>query len=228
MQPVRNHSWNLSTDDAICLQLEYASLVERVDRLTSPVQYVAGVDVAYGMENDHRVFAVVVVIDLTNLQTVETATAITPFQSEYVPGLFAFRELPALCQAMDAIESPLELVICDGQGLAHPRRCGVASHFGVLFDIPTIGCGKTRLLGSYAEPDPLRGEWSDLIDGSEVIGRVLRTQNSVKPLFVSIGNRVSLATASDWILRLAPQFRQPEPIRRANQLANELREKNSA
>lgn len=226
MQPIRNHSWQLTTAEAIALQCELATLVQQSDGLVANVRYVAGVDVAYGLGDDTRVYAVVVVIDLTTMDTIEQATAVAEYQAEYVPGLFAFRELPALCDALSRITQAPDLTICDGQGVAHPRRCGIASHLGLLFDVPTIGCGKTRLLGAFDEPGPARGSWSLLIDDGQVIGSVLRTQPNIKPLFVSVGHRVSLPTARDWILRLANEYRQPEPIRRANQLANQCRENN--
>jgi deoxyribonuclease V len=224
MQPVRQHSWQLSTSEAIALQCELAALVQQSDKLAADVRYVAGVDVAYGMGDDTHVYAVVVVIDLRTMTTVEQATAVAEYQADYVPGLFAFRELPALCDALSRISQAPDLIICDGQGVAHPRRCGIASHLGLLFDVPTIGCGKTRLLGEYDESEAARGSWSPLTDGGEVIGSALRTQPNIKPLFISVGHRVSLPTARDWILRLASEYRQPEPIRRANQLANECRE----
>lgn len=224
MRQVRSHDWNLTPEEAIHLQQEYATLVERTDRLPQSIRYVAGADVAYGLEGDPRVFATVVVIDMHDLKTAEIATEVGEYQSSYVPGLFAFRELPTLCLAMAKITRNVDLIICDGQGIAHPRRCGIASHLGILFDVPTIGCGKTRLLGTYSEPGPDRGDWSSLLDGGEFIGSVLRTQSGINPLFVSTGHRVSESTARDWILRLAAEYRQAEPIRRANQVANELRE----
>lgn len=222
MQQVRQHEWNLPTAQAVQLQNEFAQIVERDDRIAPAVRHVAGVDVAYGIETN-SVYAAVVIIDLQSMETVETASAVREEQTDYVPGLFAYRELPALCEATAQIQCIPDLVICDGQGVAHPRRCGVASHFGLLFDVPTIGCGKTRLLGTHVAPGPNRGDFADLIDQEEVIGSVLRTQDGINPLYISTGHRVSLPTAREWILRLASEYRQPEPIRRANQLANEVR-----
>ncbi|MEZ5944108.1 MAG: endonuclease V [Planctomycetaceae bacterium] len=223
MKQQRHHSWNLSTDEAVQVQRELALLVEHSDRLSASIRYVAGVDVAYGLGEDRNVYGVLVVIDLETNETVETATAVREMASEYQPGLFAFRELPSLCEAAENLQCTPDLVICDGQGVAHPERCGLASHFGLLFDVPTIGCGKTRLLGEFDPVGTARGSYSELIDGGDVIGSVLRTQDGINPLFVSTGHRVSLPTARDWMLRLADTYRQPEPIRRANQLANELR-----
>lgn len=214
--------WDLSVGEAESLQLTLRQLVVREDRIPSAIALVAGVDVAYEKNGD-SVFAAVVVLDATTFEVVGTATSRVTVAFPYVPGLFSFRELPPLCDALHKLETSPDLIVCDGQGVAHPRRCGLASHLGLLFDVPTIGCGKTRLIGDYSRPAPNRGSYSDLVDHNEVIGSVLRTQDGVKPLFVSVGHRVSLPTARRWILRLAPEYRQPEPIRRANELVNQLR-----
>jgi deoxyribonuclease V len=216
------NKWDLSPDDAQSLQLSLGERVVREDRIPSAIALVAGVDVAYEKDGDF-VFAAVVVLDAITLEVVETATTQVTVAFPYVPGLFSFRELPPLCGALQKLETSPDLIVCDGQGVAHPRRCGLASHLGLLFDVPTIGCGKTRLIGDYSQTAPNRGSYSDLVDQNEVIGSVLRTQDGVKPLFVSIGHRVSLPTARSWILRLAPEYRQPEPIRPANELVNQLR-----
>ncbi len=139
-------------------------------------------------------------------------------QFPYIPGLFSFRELPPIVKAFKQIKTSPQLVVCDGQGVAHPRRFGLASHLGVMFDIPTIGCGKTRLWGDFKEPSQERGACSLLVDQEEIIGGVLRIQESIKPLFVSVGHRISLETACNWILKLCPQYRLPETTRQADQL----------
>ncbi len=218
------HSWSLSEDDARRLQSELAALVVAEDRLPAPVARVAGVDVAYDTASD-RMFAAVVVLDAATLTVLETATAEAQASFPYVPGLFSFRELPPLAAALEKLAVAPDLVVCDGQGRAHPRRFGLACHLGVAYDLPTIGCGKTRLLGTFTEPGPGRGDWAPLIDGNETVGAVLRTQRGVKPLFVSLGHRVSLSTACDWILRLTPHFRLPETTRRANHWVNLLRQR---
>lgn len=222
MQPSFFQNWGLSPDDAEKLQLDLATRVVREDQLPSAVRLVAGADVAYEKNGD-RLFAAVVILDAITLDIVETAGASGVVAFPYVPGLFSFRELPPLCEALQRLNSSPDLIICDAQGVAHPRRFGLASHLGVLFDVPTIGCGKTCLLGSYSPPGANRGNSTPLVDRNEVVGCVLRTQTNIKPLFVSIGHRVSLDTAKAWILRLSPQYRQPEPIRQANRLANTSR-----
>lgn len=222
MKAVRSHRWDVDPNEAESIQRELAESVEARNRIRGDMRLIAGLDVAYETGGD-RVFAAVVVMDLESQETIETAVEVDTITFPYVPGLFSFRELPPLSKALSKLQTSPDLLVCDGQGVAHPRRFGLASHVGVLFDVPAIGCGKSCLLGEYNEPASDRGSQSPLCDGDEVVGTVLRTQAGVKPLFVSVGHRVSLDTASNWILRLADQYRQPEPIRRVNQLANEER-----
>jgi deoxyribonuclease V len=135
----------------------------------------------------------------------------------YVPGLFAFRELPALLAALDRLAAAPDLLICDGHGLAHPRRFGLACHLGVLTGLSSIGVGKTPLVGEWEQPGPTRGDWADLRDRGEVVGRVLRTRDGVKPVFVSVGHRMSLDNACAQVLALTPLYRLPETTRLADQ-----------
>jgi deoxyribonuclease V len=216
------HAWDLSEDEAVRLQDELAAQVVTEDRLPDPIAYVAGMDVAYDTTSD-RLCAGVVVLEAATLEVVATATAQAEARYPYVPGRFSFRELPPLCQALEKLVPAPDLVVCDGQGLAHPRRFGLACHLGVLYDLPAIGCGKTRLIGEYEEPGRRRGEYERLVDKCETVGRVLRTQDGVKPVFVSVGHRVSLDTACAWVLRLAPRYRLPETTRWANHLVNQMR-----
>lgn len=224
MKAVRSHRWDVDPSEAESIQRELAESVEARDRIRGDIRLIAGLDVAYETGGD-RVFATVVVMDLASQETIETAVEVGTVTFPYVPGLFSFRELPPLSAALSKLQVSPDLMVCDGQGVAHPRRFGLASHVGVLFDIPTIGCGKSCLIGKYNEPAVDRGSQSPLYVGNDIVGTVVRTRASVKPLFVSVGHRVSLDTASNWILRLADKYRQPEPIRRANQLANEERAK---
>ncbi|KZN36967.1 hypothetical protein N480_17030 [Pseudoalteromonas luteoviolacea S2607] len=183
------------------------------------VNYIAGVDVAYD-EAKNKVVAAVVVLDAATFEVVESQTAIEPISFPYVPGLFSFREVPPLLSAIEKLTTLPDLIVCDGQGIAHPKRCGMASHLGVLLDIPTIGCGKTKLLGEYMPPPEFKGASNDLIDNQQCIGKVLRTQNGIKPVFVSIGHKISLTTAVDWVNKLTPKYRLPETTRQADQLVN--------
>ncbi|GLW92212.1 endonuclease V [Actinokineospora globicatena] len=162
--------------------------------------------------------AAVCTIDLETLEVVDSATCVGPESFPYIPGLFAFRELPLLLRALEQLTTPPEVLVCDGQGLAHPRRFGLACHAGVLTGIPALGVGKNAL-GDFDPPGPRRGDWSALTDGGEVVGRALRTQDDVKPVFVSVGHLVDLDTATDLVLRLTPRYRLPETTRQADHLA---------
>ncbi|MET9068214.1 endonuclease V [Streptosporangium sandarakinum] len=177
---------------------------------------VAGVDVAYAGD---RLAAAVAVLDGGTLEVVEQVAVGAPVAFDYVPGLLAFRELPALLDALGRLTVVPDLVVCDGYGLAHPRRFGLACHLGVLTGLPAIGVGKTAFVGSYAEPGPERGSASDLTLDGEVVGRVLRTRDGVKPVFVSVGHRVDLDTACHNVLALTPSYRLPETTRVADRLS---------
>ena len=144
-----------------------------------------------------------------------------PTELPYIPGLLSFRELPAILAALQRLPTPPDLVLCDGQGRAHPRRFGIACHLGVTTGLATIGVGKSRLCGQHGEPGPRKGSAVDLVDGEEVVGRVLRSRDRVRPLDISVGHRVSLQTAVDLVLDCTPRYRLPEPVRRADRLAGE-------
>jgi len=215
MQPTINHPWVLSENDALHLQNQLATKVIKEDRLNE-IRYIAGIDVAYAKESD-KLVAAVIILNAATLKVIETVVAEDKTQFPYIPGLFSFRELPPLIKAFAKLKNTPDLIVCDGQGIAHPRRFGLASHLGVIFDVPTIGCGKTRLLGEYKDPGTTRGDAAPLVDNGEVIGNVLRTQNGVKPIYVSIGHRISLKTACEYVLRLSPKYRLPETTRQADQ-----------
>lgn len=214
MKPVFTHPWNLTESEALMLQNELAGKVINEDMLND-IKYVAGVDVAYDEKIDKQI-AAVVILDPNTLEVIETSIAEDVTHFPYIPGLFSFRELPSIAKALSNLKIRPDLIVCDGQGIAHPRRFGLASHLGILFDVPTIGCGKTRLHGHGEEPGIKRGDYAPLIDNGEIIGNALRTQDNVKPVYVSIGHRISLQTACDWILRLSPKHRLPETTRQAD------------
>ncbi|MFF1640559.1 endonuclease V [Streptomyces sp. NPDC058246] len=182
---------------------------------------VTGVDVAYDDERD-VVVAAAVVLDAATLDVVAETTAVGRISFPYVPGLLAFREIPTVLAALDALPCTPGLVVCDGYGLAHPRRFGLASHLGVLTGLATIGVAKNPFTFSYEEPGDRRGSASPLLAdgaaGTEEVGRALRTQDGVKPVFVSVGHRVSLETACAHTLALSPTYRLPESTRRADSL----------
>ncbi|HEX4790809.1 MAG TPA: endonuclease V [Actinospica sp.] len=206
---------------AIAEQDRLRPLVRAVGGAPSPLRLIAGLDVAYAAD-ESRVAGAVTVLDAETLEVVETVTALRPVDFPYVPGLLAFREIPALLDALGELAHEPDVLVCDGYGLAHPRRFGLACHLGVLTDLPTFGVAKTAFIGRYAEPGGERGHRSDLLDGgdddgSEVIGRVLRTQRGVKPVFVSAGHRIGLDAATELALRLTPAYRLPETTRQADQ-----------
>lgn len=182
------------------------------------VRLAAGLDVAYRPGSD-LLAAAVVVLDLETLRPVEQHTVTGRARFPYVPGLFAFRELPTLVRALEQIRSNPDVLVCDGHGIAHPRRFGLASHIGVLTGLPSVGVGKTAFVGTHDEPGPRRGDGADLIDGGEVVGRVLRTREGVKPVFVSVGHRVGLEAACALVLRLGTGMRLPETTRAADHLS---------
>lgn len=199
------------------LQEQLRGQVVTHDRLGS-VRRVAGADAHYVAD---QLCAAVVVMSFPDLAVVESALVHQPIPFPYVPGLLSFREAPAILSALDRLSEKPDLLLVDGQGLAHPRRFGLACHVGVLSDTPTIGVAKSRLLGTYQEPALKRGAWSPLADRGETIGAVLRTRTTVRPLFVSIGHRVSLRTAIELVLRCSPHFRLPEPLRAADRLSRQ-------
>lgn len=221
-EPRLSHRWCLSVDEAKSLQARLAGMVERSDRLPTAIGRIAGADVAYEPRGN-RLYVAVVTLDFETLSVLETATHEDTASFPYISGLFSFREIPPIVRALGKLTHSPDLLICDGQGLAHPRRFGLACHLGVLFDFPAIGCAKSCLIGDYHSPGDRRGDHSLLTHKGETIGAVLRTQDRTKPVFVSIGHRVSLATACAMILQLTPSHRLPEPIRQANRLANYIR-----
>ncbi|MGX5183019.1 endonuclease V [Streptomyces avermitilis] len=178
---------------------------------------VTGVDVAYDDERD-VVVAAAVVLDAATLDVVAEATAVGEVSFPYVPGLLAFREIPTVLAALDALPCPPGLIVCDGYGVAHPRRFGLASHLGVLTGLPTIGVAKNPFTFSYEDPGVPRGSAAPLLAGADEVGRALRTQSGVKPVFVSVGHRVDLDHACAHTLALTPKYRIPETTRRADSL----------
>jgi deoxyribonuclease V len=214
-----SHPWDLSLTEARALQLELASrVIARTPFDPEGVRTVAGVDVAYekGVAR-----AAVVVLRFPELEPVDRALVRVPVSFPYVPGLLTWREGPAVLAALEKLAAWPDLFIFDGHGLAHPRRIGLAAHMGVILDRPSIGCAKSRLIGTHDEPGPAVGEWVPLRDGEETIGAVVRTRTRVKPVFVSIGHRVDLPTAIRFVLRCTRGYRLPETTRYAHRLAGE-------
>jgi deoxyribonuclease V len=221
MRVQRLHGFDLSPGEARRLQGELASRVVAGPALDlGGVRRVAGADVS--TEGD-RAFATVVVLDFPALSVVEVRGYEAPLEFPYVPGLLSFREIPSLAGALEKVESEVDALILDAQGLAHPRRMGLASHLGLLLDVPTVGCAKSLLVGGYEEPGQEKGSATDLVHRGEVVGRVVRTRERVSPVFVSVGNGIDLGSAVGLVLACCTRYRLPETTRRAHDAANRLR-----
>jgi deoxyribonuclease V len=222
----RLHDWNLTTSQARDLQNRLALDVCRLGNVVEP-RFIAGIDVSSPLRARGMGTAAVVVLAYPGLELVETKTVRGQIDFPYVPGLLSFREAPLILQAFEKITHTPDLIIVDGQGIAHPRRLGIAAHLGLFFDIPTIGCAKSRLCGTYVEPAPAAGNFEELTDNGESIGVVLRTKNNVKPLFISVGNNIAIEDAVSWIMRCCRGYRLPEPIRFAHHAAGNFKSENN-
>jgi deoxyribonuclease V len=216
------HSWDLSTQEARDLQLELAARVDVTRPLTS-FATVAGADISYQLRGKW-LYAAIVLLRAGTWEVVEQSEIVTEAKFPYVPGLLSFREAPAVIESFKKLTIAPDVLICDGQGIAHPRRLGLATHLGLWLNIPTVGCAKSWLFGEYQEPGTERGDHSPLTDGGETIGVALRTRARVKPLFVSAGHLCDLKSAVDVVLATATQYRQPITTRLAHHYVNELRQ----
>ena len=221
MKVEKLHGFDLSPAEARRLQGDLASRVVVGPPLgLGGVRYVAGADVS--TEGD-RAFATVVVLDFPGLSVVEVRGFEATLEFPYVPGLLAFREIPSVVGALEKVETAVDVVILDAQGLAHPRRMGLASHIGLFLDVPTVGCAKTVLVGKFEEPPLEKGSAADLVHRGEVVGRVVRTRERVSPVYVSVGNGIDLDSSVELVLACCTKYRLPEPTRQAHNAANRLR-----
>jgi deoxyribonuclease V len=223
MNIISLHNWNLTAEEAIAVQASLSDRVVLEDQL-GEVKYVAGVDVGFEEEGAVTRAAVAVLelekLHLKNYQPCDRAIARCPTTMPYIPGLLSFREIPAVLGALEKLQITPNLLLCDGQGTAHPRRFGIACHLGLLTDIPAIGVAKSRLIGHHAPiPDP-KGSWQPLLDKSEKIGVALRTRPGTHPLYISPGHNISLDTAIAYVLRCTTKYRLPETTRHAHKLAS--------
>ncbi len=221
------HPWRVAPAEAAAIQARLApQVIAEGDPKDSPegVRLVAGADIALGkpalsgVETSNGRGAVVL-LSYPDLRLVEHHLVDEPVPFPYVPGLLAFRELPVLARAFEKLERTPDLLLVDGHGLSHPRRFGLACHLGLLLDIPTIGVAKSRLVGQLGEPGPEAGDRTELRDGPDLIGTVLRTRDGVSPVYVSVGHRIGLQEAAEWVLRVCRGYRLPEPTRLADQLS---------
>ncbi|HET6371387.1 MAG TPA: deoxyribonuclease V [Nitrospiria bacterium] len=219
--PSSLHSWEVTPREAVEIQ---RNLRPRLILDSNPrsIDTIAGIDVSYEAAAG-RLIAGVVVFRMSDLSPIESVTAVLPATFPYIPGLLSFRETPAVLLAWKKLKRRPDCLICDGQGIAHPRRFGLASHLGLWLDIPSIGCAKSILVGTYREPGERRGSRVPLIDKGEKVGVILRTRDGVKPVYVSPGHRITLDRAVEVVLACAPRYRLPDPIRQAHHLVNTLR-----
>ncbi len=221
MRTKKLHSWDLNYKQAVDLQNRLAGRVRFVSLRKEP-QIVAGLDCAFSKDG-RKILAVAVVIKLSTFGIIETKSAVRKVAFPYIPGLLSFREAPVCIDSVNKLTTEPDLFIIDGQGIAHPRRLGLAAHLGLFFDKPTVGCAKSRLTGDFKEPSLKKGSYSLLTDKGQTIGAVVRTRKNVKPVFVSVGNKCTLEDAIDVTLACTTKYRLPEPTRLAHQLVSKLK-----
>jgi len=214
-------SWNLTPKEAVEAQKEWRSRV-RVEPLTREINTIAGADISFNRFSD-LIYSAIVVLSLPELRIIETASVRTTANFPYVPGLLSFRETPSFLECWGKLTTKPDALMLDGQGLAHPRRFGIACHIGLILDLPTLGCAKSILVGQHGELGLEAGSQSPLVDKNEVLGVALRTKKNVAPVYVSAGHRMDLNSAVELTLRSVTKYRQPEPTRQAHLLVNQLR-----
>lgn len=217
MRVAKLHEWSIDYSQAKKIQGQLAEKVSHKNKFKFP-HLIAGVDMAIS-KHEGIGFSAVVVMSYPQLKIIETSISSSRLEFPYIPGLLSFREAPLILDAYKKLTIMPELMLVDGQGIAHPRRFGLASHLGLLLDLPTIGCAKSVLCGSTVMPKNVVGHQTNIIDQGDIIGVSLRTKLNVKPLYVSIGHKIDLETASYWALNLCRGFRLPEPIRLAHLVA---------
>ena len=215
------HGWDLTPKEAVDLQRELLPRLT-ICPLKSQVETVAGTDISYS-KGDDRLFAAVVVLDIATLKVIEVASHVERALFPYVPGLLAFREIPPLLSAFEKLQVFPDVIICDGQGIAHPRGMGLAAHLGLWLEIPTIGCAKTRLVGDYSDLSIEKGAQTPLMYKERVVGSVLRSKKGVRPLFISPGHLIDVKSSVDVVYRCVGSYRLPESTRQAHLMVNHLR-----
>jgi deoxyribonuclease V len=216
------HSWRVNTEEAIQIQENLRNRII-LEKTFSEIRTIGGGDVAYSKDRN-LLFGAVVVLSFSNLEIVDSATAHAKVSFPYIPGLFSFREAPILIRAFRKLKRRPDAMIYDGQGIAHPRGVGLASHMGLWLNLPSIGCAKTPLLNDFICPSPLQGTFELILKEGKEVGAVLSTKDKVKPVFVSPGHLIDLPTSIQIILTTCRKFRIPEPLRRAHQLSRAIRD----
>ena len=221
------HSWKVSTANASKIQTDLREkLILHSQTDFSTIQTIAAADVSCN-KFETVLYAAVVVVRFSDLQILNSYTSISYTSFPYIPGFLSFREAPAVLDIFKELSDPPDVLICDGQGIAHPRGIGLASHIGLFLDLPTIGCAKSVLVGSYTDPAPLKGSCSPLSYRDQIVGTALRSRSNVKPVFVSCGHKIGLQDAVQLVLHSCQRYRIPEPLRMAHRLVNEIRTGNS-
>ncbi|HEX8889020.1 MAG TPA: deoxyribonuclease V [Pyrinomonadaceae bacterium] len=215
------HDWEMTPREAVELQKTLRERV-RLRPLTKKIRTIAGADISFN-KFEPTVYAGIVVLQLPTLEVIEEVGVVSETKFPYVPGLLSFRESPSVLEAWAKLKTEPDAVMFDGQGIAHPRRVGIASHVGLLINRPTLGCAKSVLVGKYEEPGKERSSWTELVDKGEVVGAAVRTKTNVQPIFVSPGHLIDLEGAISLTLAANGGYRQPEPTRRAHLLVNALR-----
>ncbi|MFQ6122021.1 MAG: deoxyribonuclease V [Dehalococcoidales bacterium] len=218
MKVERLHSWQVSVTQALDIQMKLAAKISKVSEVNTP-HFIAGVDISATKAQGEATGAVVI-LSYPELKLVETKKANGKLVFPYIPGLLSFRESPLILAACEKLTVIPDLILVDGQGVAHPRRMGLASHLGLLLNTPTIGCAKSRLCGSHNVLGVEPGSYAELIDNGEIIGAALRTKLGVSPVYVSVGHKVDLPTAIHWVLACCRGHRLPEPTRLAHLVAS--------
>lgn len=218
---VQLHDWNVSPEEATVLQKEFRDRL-RIQPLDRPIKTVAGADISFNKYSE-TVYAGIVVLQLPSLETIEEVTVVTTARFPYIPGFLSFREAPALLEAWGKLRIEPDVAVLDGQGIAHPRRMGIAAHLGLFLERPTVGCAKSVLTGRFDEPGQARGEWSPMTYRGETIGAALRTKNRVQPVYISPGHLIDLDDSIRLALACDGGYRIPEPTRRAHNLVNQVR-----
>jgi len=213
------HSWQISIAQATQIQRKLASQVSKKSEITAP-RFIAGVDIS-APDPTGVAHAAVIVLSYPALEVVEIGVSEDKLTLPYIPGFLSFREAPLILAACQKLSASPDIILVDGQGIAHPRRFGLASHLGLLLDTPTIGCAKSRLCGSHKPLATEAGAYTELIDGDEVIGVALRTKAGVNPIYVSIGHKIDLPAAIHWVMECCHGYRLPEPSRLAHLAAGD-------
>lgn len=215
------HDWALTPQQAIALQSRLRQRVS-LTPLTKPIATIAGTDISFN-KYEATIYAGIVVLRLPSLEVIEQVGIVSETYFPYVPGLLSFREAPAVLEAWAKLKTEPDAVMFDGQGIAHPRRIGIASHVGLMLERPTLGCAKSVLVGKYEEPEAPRGSWTPMLHRDEIVGAAVRTKLKANPIYVSPGHLIDLAGAVELTLQCDGGYRQPEPTRRAHLLVNALR-----